>query len=141
MFSKNIKTRLLLWYSMTLLIILVGFSFAILKNFEYQNIKTVDTQLLSVAYDIEHDLDEYLDGGNKDFDEGEEFYIKNLYISIFQKKNENIKSILKSSSKLEIYDFSEEFKTIFEELENSVRILTYQSKKNSNIYIQISTTL
>lgn len=138
---KNIKTRLLVWYSLTLFLILVGFSFTILETFAMQNIKTVDAKLKAVAYDIEHDLDEYIHGNSEGFDEEEEFFINNLNISIFKKESSKISIIEKSSANLEIFDFKREYKTLFEELENSIRVLTYQSKKDKNIFIQVSTTL
>lgn len=137
---KNIKTRLLLWYSLVISFILIVFSFIILEVFTYQNIKTLDAKLLAVAYDIEYEIDDFLKGEGF-FDEQEEFSISNLNISIYKKNQKNINVILKSSNKLEIYNFRQLNTTIFEGKKNAIRVLTFKSKKSKNVYIQVSTTM
>ncbi|HFU76040.1 MAG TPA: hypothetical protein ENK66_07325, partial [Arcobacter sp.] len=137
---KKIKTKLLLWYIGITFIILVGFSYAIIQTFIYQNINTVDTKLLAIAYDIEHDLDKYLSGEGKYFDEEEEFFIQNLDIAIIKKDKDKYSIVLASKPNLLIRTSSEEFATY--KMKNSIkRVLYYKAKYYKEFYIQIGTTL
>lgn len=131
---RNIKVKLLFWYSLILLFILLSFSFSLVQVFKYQTLKKIDAQLLAVAYDIEHDVNKYLGSQVKDFDEAEEFYIKNLNILIYDKNQERV--IKKSNSKLDFIKIKQNSFTL-----NKTRYINFLSKKEKNIIVQVSTSL
>ena len=146
---KNIKTKLLFWYSLTIFLILISFSSAMIYIFYEQNIKTVDAKLVAVINDIDHDIvKKYKKHFSEKFDEDEEFSIKNLYITIYKIdetsnilytnfENKKINLILNSFKKGE-YKFS----NIDINSKGTIRVVQYHTEKlKENIYLSVSTTL
>ncbi|MEA3354586.1 MAG: histidine kinase dimerization/phospho-acceptor domain-containing protein [Campylobacterota bacterium] len=144
---KNIKIRLLFWYSVTLFFILLSFSLGFIYISYEQNIKIVDTNLAAVVNDINHDIvKKYNNDFSEEFDEDEEFVIKNLFISIYEKEN-NFK-ILSSNHTIDIQNNKLLDKnqfyyfTVNDAQNNKIRVVRLRSDKlDKNIYIEAATTL
>ena len=148
---RNIKVRLLTWYSVTVFMLLVIFSFSFGFVFYNQEIKLIDTKLLTVKNYIEHNIEEkYQKKFKSGFsDEEEEFSLHNLLIKVYKVEN-NKNTLLTKSGKM-VFDIN--YKTIDK---NENEIFTYGDDdgkqirgfwfyshkiKNQNIYVEISTTL
>ncbi len=135
---KNIKVKLLFWYSIITVIIISIFTLVLLDQFYKQNVKTVDTQLKTVISEINYNKHFYTP-----FDY-EEFMIKNLYITIYEyKENKFIKWVYNKTSpsfkNIKVLN-SEKFQ-IFT-TENNIRVMRFHSNKLSiPIYIEVATTL
>lgn len=146
---KNIKIKLLFWYSITIFLILVLFSSLLLSLFYEQNVKTVDAKLMSVLNDIDYDIKErYKRDFSKGFDEGEEFLIKNLYVSIYKYENNKFNKIATNKEGLDtkntkIINRSElQLFTIGDDLKDQLRVVRLHSNKlQDDIYIEATTTL
>ncbi len=146
---KNIKTKLLFWYTITIFLILSIFASILFYMVYNQNIKTVDAKLIAVANDINHDLeDRYERDFIKGFDEGEEFLIKNLYVSIYEEKNNKYNKIATNNDNLNTYKFQTFDKsklqlfTLGSDSQKQIRVVRlYSNKSKVNLYVEISTTL
>jgi heavy metal sensor kinase len=146
---KNIKVKLLFWYSITIFCILCIFSSVLLYVVYEQNIETVDAKLIAVANDINHDVAErYERNFIKGFDEGEEFLIKNLYVSIYKNDEKEFNKIATNHSSLitqKYMSFNQDKLqsfTLFDTLETQVRVIRlFSDKLSDKVYIEIATTL
>lgn len=135
---KNIKTRLLFWYSIIIAIILFIFSSVLLGQFYQQNIKTVDKQLITVINEIN-----YNEHFHTVFDSNE-FMIKNLYITIYKYKDGNFIKLISKNSNPNIKNFKILKKSTFQifTAKNNIRVIRFHSNKNDdNIYIEVASTL
>jgi len=146
---KNIKIKLLFWYSITIFLILLTFASVLFYMVYDQNMKTVDAKLIAVANDIHHDIeDRYQRNFIKGFDEGEEFLIKNLYVSIYEEENNKYNKISTNNEDLNTYKFQTFEKndlqvfTIGKDPKKQIRVVRlHANKSKENLYVEISTTL
>jgi len=135
---KNIKTKLLFWYSIMIVGILSVFSFVLLHQFYKQGIQTVDKQLTTVINEINYNQQFYTPFDN------EEFMIQNLYIAIYKYKNGKFNKVISSKSTSSINNMPILTKGQFEffTTTNNVRVAIFHSnKEEGNIYIEAGTTL
>ncbi len=134
---KNIKTRLLFYYSIVITLILSIFSTILIIQFYKQNIKTVDNQLITVINEINYNQHFYTP-----FDD-EEFLIQNFSIVIYQYKNGTFHKISSNQSKIDIKNFVPLNKGEYQSFttKNEIRVIRYRSDKNENITIEVATTL
>lgn len=136
---RNIKTKLLFWFSIIIIIILAIFSYLLLSQFYQQNIKTVDKQLITVLNEINYNKHFYTP-----FDENE-FLIKNLYISIYEHKNNKFEKLnsTKLSPSFNDFIFLKEGELQTFTTKNDIRVLRIHSNKSfkNDIYIEVATTL
>lgn len=132
---KNIKTRLLFYYSIVISIILSIFSSILLMQFYKQNIKTVDNQLITVINEINYNQHFYTPFDN------EEFLIRNLSIVIYQYKNKKFHKISSNKDSIDIENFTLLAKGEFQSFttNNEMRVMRYCNDKD--IYIELSTSL
>ncbi|MGB5866650.1 MAG: ATP-binding protein [Arcobacteraceae bacterium] len=146
---KNIKTKLLFWYSITILLILSIFSYVLLSFFYEQNVKTVDAKVMSVLHDIDYDIKElYERNFIKGFDEGAEFMIKNLYVTVYKYENDKFTMIASNKPELKTGNFQYinrdgfQLFTIGDDLEDQLRVIRFHTNKlQDEVYIQAVTTL
>ncbi len=142
---KNIKTKLLVWYSIIIFTILFVFSSILLYVFYEQNLKTVDAQLLAVTNDIDHDIiKKYKNNFLKGFDEDEEFMVKNLYITIYKEINNKFQLLTSTNLDINIKNYKKLKKSKFQyfSTSNDIRVVRLHTNKlKENIYIQVATTL
>ena len=134
---KNIKTRLLFYYSIVITIILSIFSSVLIMQFYKQNMKTVDNQLLTIINEINYSQHFYTPFDN------EEFLIQNFSIVIYQNKNGKFNKISSNKSPIDIENFRVLDKGEFQTFTtiNAIRVIRYRSDKDDNIYIEVATTL
>ncbi len=134
---KNIKTRLLFYYSIVITIILSLFSVVLIEQFYNQNIKTVDKQLITVINEINY---------NRHFFEkldNEEFMIKNLFITTYKYENGSFSKIASNTpAPFETKNLKKLRKGEFQHLNaGKTRIVRFRSGKNDKIYIEAATTI
>ena len=134
---KNIKTRLLFYYSIVITIILTLFSVVLVEQFYNQNIKTVDKQLMTVINEINYKQDFF-----KEFD-NEEFMIKNLFITIYKyEQNRFIKTASNNKKNFDLNKLQSLKKGDFRHFTlEKIRIVQFHSDRNGKIYIQAATTI
>ena len=134
---KNIKTRLLFYYSIVITIILSIFSSVLIMQFYKQNMKTVDNQLLTIINEINYSQHFYTPFDN------EEFLIQNFSIVIYQNKNGKFNKISSNKSPIDTENFRVLDKGEFQTFTtiNAIRVIRYRSDKDDNIYIEVATTL
>lgn len=140
---KNIKVKLLIWYSSVIFFILLFASIILVYIFTNQNIKTVDTQLMAVIHDVDYSLSEIYNN-EEEFDEEEEFKIKNLNIFIYEYIDGAFKFIRSSDKKIRDFDRKNIEKETWEFLTvNEERVVRYHSSKitKKQVYIEATTTL
>jgi heavy metal sensor kinase len=134
---KNIKTRLLFYYSIVITIILTLFSVVLVEQFYNQNIKTIDKQLMTVINEINYKQDFF-----KEFD-NEEFMIKNLFITIYKyEQNRFIKTASNNKKNFDLNKLQSLKKGDFRHFTlEKIRIVQFHSDRNGKIYIQAATTI
>jgi len=134
---KNIKTRLLFYYSIVITLILSIFSSILILQFYKQNIQTVDNQLHTVINEINYNQHFYTPFNN------DEFLIQDFSIIIYQYKNNRFHKISSNYSQLEIKNFTLLNKGEFQVFttKNAIRVMRYRSEKDASIYIEVATTL
>ena len=135
---KNIRTRLLFWYSLTIIFILSIFLSILLKQFYDLNIKTVDKQLITVINEINYNKHFYTP-----FDH-DEFMIKNLYITIYKYKDNKFNKLVSTKLNPKIKNYKILKKTDFQifTTKNNIRVIRLHSSKiKDNIYIEVATSL
>ncbi len=134
---KNIKTRLLFYYSVVITLILSIFSSILIMQFYKQNIKTVDNQLLTIINEINYNQHFYTP-----FDD-EEFLIQNFSVVVYHYKNNKFNKISSNNSQIDINNH--EYLEIGEiqpyTTKNEIRVIRYRSDKDKTIYIEVATTL
>lgn len=79
---KDIKYKLLFWYGLIVLFLLIIFSFILYQGVYQKHIELIDTKLNAVINDVDHDIESKINQYPNIFDEAQEFYIKHLYIKI-----------------------------------------------------------
>jgi len=134
---KNIKTRLLFYYSVVITLILSIFSSILIMQFYKQNIKTVDNQLLTIINEINYNQHFYTP-----FDD-EEFLIQNFSVVVYQYKNNKFNKISSNNSQIKIknYEYLEIGEIQPYTTKNEIRVIRYRSDKDKTIYIEVATTL
>jgi signal transduction histidine kinase len=134
---KNIKTRLLFYYSIVITIILSIFSSILIIQFYKQNIKTVDNQLFTVINEINYNQHFYTPFEN------EEFLMRNFSIVIYKYENKIFNKIASNKAQRDIknFKFLEKGKFQIFTTKNAIRVIRYRSDKNEDIYIEVATTL
>jgi len=135
---KNIKTKLLFWYTIITVLILSVFTSVLLHQFYKENIKTVDKQLLIVINETNYNQHFYTPFNP------EEFMIHNLYITIYEYKNNKFNKLTYEKTNPTFEKFKQldlkEYQ-VFTTKEN-IRVVRFRSdKENQNIYIEAATTL
>lgn len=134
---RNIKTRLLIWYTIITIVILSIFSYILLDLFYKQNIKTVDKQLITVVNEINFNKHFYTPFSR------DEFMIHNLYITIYKYENNIFKKIITNKPDLEIQNLTTIAKKEFQLFTfNNLRVVRLHSdKERGDIYIEAATTI
>jgi len=134
---KNIKTRLLFYYSVVITLILSIFSSILIMQFYKQNIKTVDNQLLTIINEINYNQHFYTP-----FDD-EEFLIQNFSVVVYHYKNNKFNKISSNISQIKIknYEYLEIGEIQPYTTKNEIRVIRYRSDKDKTIYIEVATTL
>lgn len=143
---KNIKVKLLFWYSIIIFVILSVFSGSMIYFFHQQNIQNVDEKLMLVKNYIEREILHSFKTLDIE-DEVREFSINNLFISLY--KFDKQFYLLKSNAtkidtnSLEILQKKEiKFYTIDYKVDESYRVLrTHINMAKEDLYIEVSTTL
>jgi signal transduction histidine kinase len=143
---KNIKTRLIVYYFIAISILLSIFAFVVIYVFYSQSLKTISSQLLIVAQDIDHDIvDRYNNNFAKGFDEEGEFMIKNLIIKVIDKK-QTPTIIASTNQQLTIESKTQLSKGGYQNYKiekNGIKLLgvTYRSLFLKDVYLEIETTI
>ena len=134
---KNIKTRLLFYYSVVITLILSIFSSILIMQFYKQNIKTVDNQLFTIINEINYNQHFYTP-----FDD-EEFLIQNFSVVVYQYKNNKFNKISSNNSQIDInnHEYLEIGEIQAYTTKNEIRVIRYRSDKDKTIYIEVATTL
>jgi signal transduction histidine kinase len=120
------------------MIIIAIFLGVLLNQFYRQSIKTVDHQLITVINEINYDNHFYTPFSN------EEFMIKNLYITIYEKQGEKFSKVISNQSEFNIGNLQELQKAELQifTTQNNLRVVRLHSAKvTQNIYIEVATTL
>ena len=150
---KNIKTRLIFWYSFTVFILLILFYFVFIFVFYKQELSLIDTKLLGVQNYIEHNIQKKYNSKFKDNfdDEEKDFKLKNLLIKVYNLKNNKFDlltqsgKVLHNIKKIKLDKKKHIFITYSDKDDNSVEIRTLWFKTNKlkgkNIYVEVSTTI
>jgi signal transduction histidine kinase len=135
---KNIKVKLLFWYTIITSIVLTIFSVILLNQFQKESIKGVDKQLITVVNEINYAKHFY-----EPFDL-EEFMIKNLFITIYKYEDKKFKKVIATNSSVNIGNFRILRKTytqIFTSKEHLRVVRLHTDKANEDIYIEVATTI
>jgi len=135
---KNIKVKLLFWYTVITVLILAIFSTILLHQFQKESIKGVDKQLTTVINEINYAKHFY-----EPFDL-EEFMIKNLYITIYKHSDNKFQRTITTNKELKFNNFILLAKNSFQffTLKEKIRVIRFHSDKvDENIYIEVATTL
>ena len=136
---KNIKVKLLFWYSVITIVVLSIFSSILLHQFKKESINGVDKQLITVINEINYAKHFY-----EPFDL-EEFMIKNLTITIYSYKNGNFKKIITTNTETKFKIFEPISINSFQKFttkRDKIRVIRFHSDKDDGtIYIEVATTL
>jgi signal transduction histidine kinase len=143
---KSIKTRLLLFYSITITILLTLFCIILLYIFYQQNVKTIESQLLVVAQDIDYEIRELYDNNFQDeFNKEYEYSISNLIIKVISKKDTpHIVASNNQHFEIESFDRVQKGKYIpYTIYKNEIELLgiSYRSLFLDDFYFEIETTI
>ncbi len=145
---KNIKVKLLFWYALVIFLLLFSFSAILMNVFTKQNIKTVDSSLMTIVHDIDHEIGEVFEQAAEDFNEHEEFQIKNLYLKIYQYKDGEFIKYVDTNKEFNAGHLEKMDKgswqsfTIGKGIFDQIRVVRYALEyKGEPIYVECATTL